>query len=242
MTTATAVPEVKAESATEPKARRSRLPLIIGGIALLGALGGGAYAFMAHKNGEAGAEAEKKVVAEVAPTYLALENFTVNLQPETGDQYLQVTMSLKVIDPNTVEGLKTRMPEIRNRMLLLLSGKKPSELASTAGKEHLGVEVQDAINQLFKPAIATDAAPTAETLTTETPTAAAEEAAEPATASAQAATTAEATAVVTVPGELGKPLATAATVPPKAPKTEAIKIAHLNTPVSGVLFTSFIIQ
>ncbi len=231
MATATAVPEVKAEETAEPKVRRNRLPLIIGGVVLLAAIGGGAYWFLAHKNADAAAESEKKVEVEIAPTYLQLENFTVNLQPETGDQYLQVTMSLKIADPTAVEGLKTRMPEVRNRMLMLLSSKKPSELVSTAGKEHLGIEVQDAINRIFTPKTAENNATSGVIATA----AAAEPAAPlvPATPEAAAATT---------PADLGTQLTATASVPVATPKVEEAKVIHLSAPVSGVLFTAFIIQ
>jgi flagellar protein FliL len=233
MSTATAVPEVQAEGTTPPKAKRGRMPLIIGAVVALAAAGGGAYFFFGHKVAKEGAEPEKKVV-EVAPTYLPLETFTVNLQPEVGDQYLQITMSLKVADPLGVEELKTRMPEIRNRLLLMLSGKKASELASSAGKEHLGIEVQDGINTLFKHEVP-PAAATA-------PAAPAEPAAEAPAAEQTAAAPAEAEGeVAAAPTPLEKQLAVAA-VPPKPAKVAAVTTAHLNTPVSGVLFTSFIIQ
>lgn len=237
MATATAVPEVKAEETAEPKVRRNRLPLIIGAVVLLAAIGGGAYWFLAHKNADAAAASEKKVEVEIAPTYLQLENFTVNLQPETGDQYLQVTMSLKIADPTAVEGLKTRMPEIRNRMLMLLSSKKPSELASTAGKEHLGIEVQDAINRIFTPQTAENNATSGVIATAA--------AAEPAAAVvpvAQAPATAETVPAAAPPADLGKQLTAAASVPVATPKVEEPKVTHLSTPVSGVLFTAFIIQ
>lgn len=240
MATATAVPEVKAEETAEPKVRRNRLPLIIGAVVLLAAIGGGGYWVLGHKNAaDATAEAEKKPVVEIAPTYLQLENFTVNLQPETGDQYLQVSISLKIADPTAVEGLKTRMPEIRNRMLMLLSSKKPSELVSTAGKEHLGIEVQDAINRIFTPETAESSATSGVIAT-----AAAAESAPPTApvAQAPAAATTETAAATTTPADLGKQLTAAANVPVATPKVEEPKVTHLSTPVSGVLFTSFIIQ
>ena len=237
MATATAVPEVKAEQTTEPKVRRNRLPLIIGAVVLLAAIGGGGYWLLAHKNADAAAGSEKKAEVEIAPTYLQLENFTVNLQPETGDQYLQVTMSLKIADPTAVEGLKTRMPEIRNRMLMLLSSKKPSELVSTAGKEHLGIEVQDAINRIFTPQTAENNATSGVIAT-----AAAAEPAAAVVAVAQAPAAAETVPAAAPPADLGKQLATAASVPVATPKVEEPKVTHLSTPVSGVLFTAFIIQ
>lgn len=88
------------------------------------------------------------------------EKFTVNLQQEEGDRYLQVGITLKVLDAKLEEEIKTAMPEIRSKLLLLLSGKKPSELVSTAGKQQLVQQVMVEVDAILgvAPAAATAAA------------------------------------------------------------------------------------
>lgn len=210
MATPAADTELHEEEAPAPKIRRKRLPIIIGAVIAAAAIGAAAYWFLGRgPAAEADPEPEEATAVEVAPTYLALENFTVNLQPEGGDQYLQVALNLKIADPTAVESLKTRMPEVRNRILLLLSSKRASELSSTAGKEHLGVEIQGAINRIFTPETAED------------------------NVAAGAITPA-------TPAEPGREEAPAAGAP--APVAEEKKPEHPGAPVSGVLFTAFIIQ
>jgi len=94
------------------------------------------------KPGAKGAPA--KAVAAVStnpPAFLPMDAFTVNLQQESDSQYLQVGLTLKLTDPGYGESIKLRMPEIRNRILLLLSSKKASELNTLEGKKTLSDEI-----------------------------------------------------------------------------------------------------
>jgi flagellar protein FliL len=84
---------------------------------------------------------------EKAPTFLNLDAFTVNLQQEIGEQYLQVTLTVKTSDDGASEAMKLHMPEIRNRLLLLLSSKKPSELLTVPGKVQLAEEILREVKQ-----------------------------------------------------------------------------------------------
>ncbi|WP_407900043.1 flagellar basal body-associated protein FliL, partial [Ferrigenium sp. UT5] len=47
------------------------------------------------------------------------------------------------------EEIKTAMPEIRSKLLLLLSSKKPSELVSVAGKQQLVQQVIGEVNAVL---------------------------------------------------------------------------------------------
>ena len=120
--------------------------IIIIAVVLLAAIGGGAAFFMtkggdeAHESG--GAKKVKKAAKTAPPEYVALESFTVNLQPETGtDQYLQVQMTLQVPGAEQAELFKTNMAKVRSRVLMLLSGKKASEINTVEGKKKLAEEI-----------------------------------------------------------------------------------------------------
>ncbi|MEO8599821.1 MAG: flagellar basal body-associated protein FliL, partial [bacterium] len=87
------------------------------------------------------------------PVFLNIESFTVNLQSESeyGDQYLQIAFTLQVADADQVEIIKLNMPQVRNRILMLLSSKKSSEIASTEGKKQLSNQIVALLNQPFYP-------------------------------------------------------------------------------------------
>jgi flagellar FliL protein len=83
------------------------------------------------------------------PLFLALETFTVNLQTENGDHMLQTNLSLKITDAAVEAALKLHMPEIRSRLLLLLSSKKPSELSTVEGKQVLATQIGEDVNAVL---------------------------------------------------------------------------------------------
>jgi len=80
-----------------------------------------------------------------------MEPFTVNLQSEGGDQFLQITFTLQVGDAAQEEIIKAFMPQVRSRLLLLLSSKKASEISTVDGKKKLSEEIIAAVNQPFSP-------------------------------------------------------------------------------------------
>lgn len=98
---------------------------------------------------EAKEEAEGDEEKPVEPVFVTLEPFTVNLLPE--GQFLQTTLVLQVKDEKAGEVLKVYMPQIRSRLLLMLSGKTAEALSSPQGKNELIKEVKQLVSQPFKP-------------------------------------------------------------------------------------------
>ena len=98
------------------------------------------------------APAKKKESKEAAvPVFVAMDTFTVNLDQDTGGQYLQVVLSLEVEDAHMGDKIKTYTPKLRNNVIRLLSGKKASELNTPAGKEKLAVEIRSLMNEVLEP-------------------------------------------------------------------------------------------
>lgn len=122
---------------------KSKKMLIIGIVLLLIIVVGGAgwYFSKGHAAADAHAEAAKAEPPHEAKFVPLGENFTVNLQREEGDQYLQAGITLKVMQPELEEKIKAAMPEIRSKLLFLLSSKKPSELQTIEGKKKLISEI-----------------------------------------------------------------------------------------------------
>jgi flagellar FliL protein len=145
-----APPPPEADEAPAPK-RKSKLWLIVGiVVAVLVLAGGGAAAwyFLRAKDPApaagapaAAATADKKSAEAKPPTFVTLEPFTVNLQQENGDHFLQTGIVVQVADSKAADAMKTYMPIIRSKLLLLLSSKAPSELASLEGKKKLVAEI-----------------------------------------------------------------------------------------------------
>lgn len=143
-----------------PKKKKTLLIIIIAVVALL-LVGGGAAVYLltakpdAEKHAkadgeEAGhedADADEEEGEEHPPVYEKLETFTVNLAD--GETYLQVDISLKVADAKVQEKIKAHMPEVRDAMLRLLSGKSPEELSEVDGKDKLAKEIQKQMNQVI---------------------------------------------------------------------------------------------
>lgn len=141
------IDEAKVEAAP-PKKSRTKL-MLIGGVLLLAIGGGSAWFFMGSDG--AGAGGAVKQEPPKPPVFIAMEPFTINLQPEMGDQYLQVAFTLQVADQTQVDNIKLYMPLVRSRILMLLSTKKASELSSAEGKKKLQDEIIAQIKQPFAP-------------------------------------------------------------------------------------------
>ena len=208
----------EAEASPAPPRKKAfnwKLPVI--GVCVLGMVGGGAYWFMNRQHSEAAKEV--KVEPVKPPVFLPLDAFTVNLKVEEVPQFLQVGLTLKVTDAAAVDQLKLFMPEIRDRILRLLSSQKASVLLTLEGKGALATDIVTSINAIVAPAPAPAGKPGKS---------AKANAAEPADeADAKPAEDAEA--------------ADEEDQEPKAkPKTKSKPAGP--TPVVSVLFTSFIVQ
>lgn len=157
------------DSAPRPKKKRSVLKLALVLVPLLGGAGGGAWYFLQDsepvapaKGPAAKAAPASKAVSSKPPVFLPLDSFTVNLQPDdTSSQFLQVGLSLKVIDNKSTDEIKLRMPEIRNRVLLLLANKKASEISTSEQKQALSGELT---REISKPLAGSPAASAIETV------------------------------------------------------------------------------
>lgn len=142
------------EAAPPPKKKGGLLKILLLLTLLLGGAGGGAWYFFGSQHAEpegkaAGAKsANAKHASTKPPVFVPLDAFTVNLQDEgASSQYLQVGLVLKVNDSSFVDAVKLHMPEIRNRVLLLLSGKRASQISTSEGKNTLSAELMREIVQ-----------------------------------------------------------------------------------------------
>jgi|UniRef100_UPI000D375536 flagellar FliL protein len=144
---ATAVP------AAQPASKRSS-KLLIGLAVVVGlvAVGGAAYTFVPRfmTASSSAPEAAKPPPAE-KPIFLALEPLTVNLQSEGRPRFLQIGMALRVPDEHTKAQIVEYMPELRSRLLLLLSNRTPDSLVTPEDKAKLAEEIRKTLNGPLAP-------------------------------------------------------------------------------------------
>ncbi|MBA3034092.1 MAG: flagellar basal body-associated FliL family protein [Gammaproteobacteria bacterium] len=151
-------PEAAAEGEeVVPKKKSKLLLIIIIGVLVL-VLGGGA-AFLLLKKSSADEEAEdgdgppaksakakKKKDAEAPPVFVKLEPFIVKLQSGEQESYVQTLPELRLLDALVADRVKLLMPEIRHKVLMILAGKKPSDLATPEGLQLLANQIRVSIN------------------------------------------------------------------------------------------------
>jgi flagellar protein FliL len=140
--------EAAAAEGEAPKGGKKKLIIIIAAVLALAGGGAGWYFTQAKHKGDAKDKHEKHEEAPKPPEFLALETFTVNLQPDPDERFLQLDATLQVAGHEVAEQLKTQMPAIRNRMLMLLTSKKASDISTTEGKTQLSDEM---LAELKKP-------------------------------------------------------------------------------------------
>lgn len=133
---------------TAPPGKGKQKLLIIGLLALaLAGLGAGGYFFM--KAQSAGA-AQAPVKAE-PPIFLALEPFTVNLQPGGRSRFLHVAVTLKMMDAASQAQMTQYLPEVRSRVLSILSNREADSLGTPEDKARLTGDILQTLNQPFGP-------------------------------------------------------------------------------------------
>ena len=136
--------------------KKTILILALAAVLVLAAGGGATYYLMKKRaaaaaavaavDGESEAEpAEEKLVKasiKTAPTFVALEPFTVNLADREAERYAQVGISLELANPKDADLLKAYMPAIRNNILLALGSKSAGQLTERDGKLRLADEIR----------------------------------------------------------------------------------------------------
>lgn len=157
-------PEAAAESAP-PKKKGKLLLFIIIGVVVLVLIAGGAT-FMLMKKAPAEDEEEGDVPSKVdkskkkkkdnknaaPPAFYKFDKpFTVKLQAENTEAYLQVDMQVKLLDLALVERVKSYDPEIKHKVTLLLLSKKSTDLNNPQGVQTLSNEIRDTINDILEP-------------------------------------------------------------------------------------------
>ena len=158
--------ETEGEAPPPPK-KRGKLMIFVGiGVLILALTGGGAAYFLMKKKAteepvdgeehatEVKAKKKDKKTDHNAPTFYKFDKpFTVKLQTEQQEAYLQAEMQMRVLDPTAMEMLKQYDPELKHRIMLILLAKKASELGSAQGVQKLSNEIRETVNNTLEPPV-----------------------------------------------------------------------------------------
>jgi flagellar FliL protein len=140
-----------------PKKKSKLLLIIIIGVLVL-VLGGGGLTYLLLKKSPKDEELDegdgppaksakaKKKGVEAPPIFVKLEPFVVKLQSVEQESYVQTLPELKLLDAPVADQVKLLMPEIRHKVLMILAGKKPSDLSTPEGLQLLANQIRVSIN------------------------------------------------------------------------------------------------
>lgn len=87
-----------------------------------------------------------------APIFIPLEPFTVTLRDQDDlDRILHVGLTLRVGDAQSRERIEKYLPEVRNRVLMVLSSQSARTVNTPEGKEALAKELSRTLARPFAP-------------------------------------------------------------------------------------------
>jgi len=90
-------------------------------------------------------------VAVPAPIFVPIEPFTVTLQNPDTERIMHVGLTLRVSDEQTRTRLEKYMPEVRSRILMVLSSQSPTAVQTQQGKTDMANAIKQAVNRPFSP-------------------------------------------------------------------------------------------
>ena len=153
-------PPETAEEGAPPKKKKLLLFIIIGVLVVI--LGAVAAVLLLKKpppeEGEDGEEppakhekAKKKAdgAPGAIPVFVKLDPFTVKLQTDQQEAYLQATPELQVFDAPVADRVKQFTPAIRHKITLVLMSRKSTDLASPKGVQSLANELRFEVNKIL---------------------------------------------------------------------------------------------
>ena len=108
------------------------------------------YLVLDQRNSSDSGEAQQQTVELTPPVFTHIEPFTVNLADDRyGSRLLYTGITLRVGNEQSKTIIEEHMPQVRSRLLILLSGKQANELTSTEGKEELAQAIISRLNVPF---------------------------------------------------------------------------------------------
>ncbi|ANN78276.1 flagellar basal body-associated FliL family protein [Bordetella flabilis] len=86
-----------------------------------------------------------------APIFIPITPFTVTLQSADRERIVHLALTLRVADEQSRQRLEKYMPEVRSRILMLLSAQTPESVQTPQGKVDLAAAIMKTANKPFSP-------------------------------------------------------------------------------------------
>lgn len=140
---------------------KKMLIIILGVFLLFMAVMGGGFFILWSKMSAAVAQVQNGGTSQVeeepppeeevtmGPIY-KLDTMIVNLADKGGKRYLRTTMEMELSNPEMVEEIEKRMPQLRDSILMILPTKTYDSISTTEGKIALRDEILTKLNSFLK--------------------------------------------------------------------------------------------
>lgn len=86
-----------------------------------------------------------------APIFASLEPFTVTLRDERTTRILYLAITLRLVDDVSRQTISEYMPEVRDRVLRLLSVQNPTYIQTPEGRQRLVQDLTDLLQRPYLP-------------------------------------------------------------------------------------------
>lgn len=152
----------RSTASTSSGSRAGRLGKLILWLILIAAIIGASVAatyFFLQKSGlpiglaqaEDAAPVKREPVQLPPPIFAALEPFTVTLRDERSTRILYVAVTLRLVDDVSRNMITEYMPEVRDRVLRLLSVQNPTYVQTPEGREKLVADLTQLLQRPYQP-------------------------------------------------------------------------------------------
>ncbi|SAI02887.1 flagellar basal body-associated protein FliL [Bordetella ansorpii] len=86
-----------------------------------------------------------------APIFVPLEPFTATVEDQESERIVRVGITLRVSDEQTRSRIEKYLPEVRSRVLMVLSAQTPQSVRTPQGKADMAKAIMQTINKPFSP-------------------------------------------------------------------------------------------
>lgn len=86
-----------------------------------------------------------------APIFIPLEPFTATVEDPESERIVRVGITLRVSDEQSRTRIEKYLPEVRSRVLMVLSAQTPQTVRTPQGKADMAKAIMVAVNKPFSP-------------------------------------------------------------------------------------------